>query len=125
MNGDAFFPSLFEEDAGLAVDAAEVDQIGVGGQNRRQDAVEVRLLFGAFEAQHLQAVLLGSLAQEFGDALPVGSFVVHDVDALGAKLLAGELLRHDALHVIAPDDAVDFRVAAVGDDRVGGRRRNH
>ena len=118
LGGHALLTRLLEEDAGLAVDAAEVDQVRIGSNDRGDDAVEVRLLLGALEAQHGHAIGLGGLAEELGHALPVGGLVVDDVDACDAHLFAGEGLTDDTLHIVTTDDAVDFGIAALGDGRV-------
>jgi len=57
------FARLLEQHPGLIVDRAKVHQVGVRRLDGREDRVEVRLLFGALEAEHLDAVLLGCLAK--------------------------------------------------------------
>src|SRR5438445_727631 len=122
---DALLAGLLEERRGLIVDAAEVDHVRVLRLHRRDDRVEVRLFFGALEAEDLDALLLGVGLEELGDALTVRSLVVDDVDGLCLHRRVRELGADDTLDIVTPAHAVDVRVAAVGDDRIRVRRRDH
>src|SRR5436309_8021791 len=76
---DALLAGLLEERRRLVVDAAEVDHVGVLRLHRRDDRIEVRLIFRALEAEDLDALLLGVGLEELGDTLAVRRLVVEDV----------------------------------------------
>ena len=122
---DALFTGLLEERRRLIVDAAEVDHVRVLRLQRRDDRIEVRLLFGALEADDLEALLLGVGLEELGDTLAVRRLVVDDVDGLGLHGRVRELGADHALDVVTPAHAVDVRIVPVGDGGVGVGGRDH
>jgi len=121
----AFLARLLEEGRALVVDPAEIDEVGILGLDRGDDRVEVRLLLRALEADDLHALLLEVVLERLRDALAVGRLVVQHVGRLDFQGAGGELGAHRALHVVAPADAIDVGIPAVGDLLVGVRRRDH
>src|SRR6266436_1698244 len=105
--------------------AADIDEIDVIALQARYDGVEI-LVALVVGLEHLfgKARLVEGLLGFVGEALAVGGLVVEDGDVLAFVILRDVFGGDQALLIVAAADARHVPELALGEQRVGGSRRD-
>src|SRR5262249_44146742 len=122
---EALVAHLAQDHAAGVVQAAPIDEIGIGRLELGDQRVEILVvLVDALEEHLLEALGVDRLAGLLGEALPIGGLVVHDGDALALELFGDQGAGDYALLVVAAAYAEDVPHAAISDLGIGGGRRD-
>src|SRR5262249_29102534 len=113
------------DQAAFGVQAAPVDEVGAGGLDLGNERREVLLTeVDAFVENFLHAAFVHRLLGFVGKALAVGRLVMDDGGLLALHVLDDVGAGERALLIVTAAGAEDVPQAALGDLRVGGRRRD-